>query len=139
RKASVYAPAADPGPVLLKVALVYLAPDDGADERAREGVEAATREVARSLDVLIREAEPDAGGDHGPGDVGHEAAAREAGLNRRAWGSPAGSGRPRPRPRPRPPPVRRWRHPPRLPRRRRQAVRPLPRRRACARHVGAAA
>jgi hypothetical protein len=44
--------------VLLKVALVYLAPDDSADERVHEGVEAATREVAKSLDVIIREAEP---------------------------------------------------------------------------------
>jgi MscS family membrane protein len=57
-KASVYAPASDRGPVLLKVALVYLAPDDSADERVHEGVEAATREVAQSLDVIIREAEP---------------------------------------------------------------------------------
>jgi MscS family membrane protein len=76
RKASVYAPAAEGGPVSLKVTLVYLAPDDGADERAREGAEAATREVARSLDVIIREAGPDAGGDDRPGGVGHESAAR---------------------------------------------------------------
>jgi MscS family membrane protein len=75
-KATVYAPAADRGPVLLKVALVYLAPDDRADERVREGVEAATREVAQSLDVIIREAEPDAAGDHRPGGVGQELAAR---------------------------------------------------------------
>src|SRR5262249_9053213 len=75
-KASVYAPAADRGPVLLKVALVYLAPDDSADERAREGVEAATGGVARSLDGIIREAEPGAEGDHRPGGVGHGLAAR---------------------------------------------------------------
>jgi hypothetical protein len=57
RKASVSAPAADRGPVWLKVVLVFLAPDDSADERAREGVEAAAREVGRSLDVIIREEE----------------------------------------------------------------------------------
>jgi MscS family membrane protein len=73
RKATVYAPpAAGRGPVLLKVVLVYLAPDDGADERVREGVEAATREVAQSLDVIIREAEPDAEGDRRPGGAGQE-------------------------------------------------------------------
>jgi len=76
RKATAYAPAAGRGPVVLKVALVYLAPDDSADERVREGVETATREVAQSLDVIIREAEPDAEGDHRPGDVGQELASR---------------------------------------------------------------
>src|SRR5262249_51639474 len=75
-KAAVYAPAAGQGPVLLKVALVYLAPDDSADERVRERVEAATREVAQSLDVIIREVEPDAEGDDRSGGVEQELAAR---------------------------------------------------------------
>src|SRR5262249_59938636 len=76
RKASAYAPAADRGPVLLKVALVYLAPDDSADERAREGVEAATREVAQSLDVIIREEGPAGEDSERPGGAGQELAAR---------------------------------------------------------------
>ena len=76
RKATVYAPAADRGPVLLKVAIVYLAPDGGADERVREGVETATREVAQSLDVIIREAGPAAEEGPRPGGVGQELAAR---------------------------------------------------------------
>jgi MscS family membrane protein len=76
RKATVYASAADREPVLLKVALVYLAPDDSADERVREGVEAATREVAQSLDVIIREPEPAGEGGHRPAGVGQELAAR---------------------------------------------------------------
>jgi hypothetical protein len=75
RKASVYAPA-DRGPVLLKVALVYLAPDDRADERVREGVEATTREVAQSLDVIVREAERAGEGGDRPGGVGQELASR---------------------------------------------------------------
>jgi hypothetical protein len=75
-KATLYAPAADRGPVLLKVVVVYLAPDDSADERVREGVEAATREVAQSLDGIIREAESDAEGDDRAGSVGQELAAR---------------------------------------------------------------
>jgi MscS family membrane protein len=76
RKASVSAPAADRGPVWLKVVLVYLAPDDAADERACEEVEAATREVARSLDVIIREEEPAGEGGHHTGGIGQELAAR---------------------------------------------------------------
>src|SRR5262249_40804131 len=56
-KASVYAPPTDRGPVSIKAVLVYLAPDDSADERAREGVEAATRDVGQLFDVIIREAE----------------------------------------------------------------------------------
>ena len=72
RKATVYAPAAERGPALLKVVLVYLAPDDSADEQVREGVEVAAREVARSLDVIIREAGPDAEGERRPGGVGRE-------------------------------------------------------------------
>jgi MscS family membrane protein len=75
RKASVYAPA-DRGPVLLKVVLVYLAPDDSADQRVRAGVEAATRELAQSLAVIIREAEPDTEGGDRPGGVGQELASR---------------------------------------------------------------
>src|SRR5262249_10978281 len=74
-KATVYAPAEDRGPVLLKVTLVYLAPDDSADEGARERAEAATREVAQSLDVIIREAGPAGEGGGPPGGVGHELAA----------------------------------------------------------------
>ena len=76
RKATVYAPRGGPGAGVLKVVLVYLAPDDGADERAREAVEAALREAAHSLDVIVREAGPDAEGDRRPGGVGREFAAR---------------------------------------------------------------
>jgi MscS family membrane protein len=76
RKASVSAPAADRGPVWLKVVLVYLAPDDSADERAGEEVEAATREVARSLGVSIRGEEPAGKGGHRPGALGQELATR---------------------------------------------------------------
>jgi hypothetical protein len=75
RKARVSAPA-DRGPVWLKVVLVYLAQDDSADERAREGVEAAAREVGRSLDVIIREEEPAGEGGHRPGGVGRALATR---------------------------------------------------------------
>src|SRR5262249_12243649 len=75
-KATVYAPAAERGPVLLKVGLVFLAPDDSADERAREGVEKTTRQVAQSLDVVIREEEPAGEGGHRPGALGQELTAR---------------------------------------------------------------
>jgi hypothetical protein len=75
RKATVRVPAADRGRVALKIALVYLAPDDSADERAREEAEAAAREVGQSFDVIIREAGPTGEVGDRPGG-GQELAAR---------------------------------------------------------------
>jgi hypothetical protein len=72
----VTVPAADRGLAELKIALVYLAPDDSADEKVREEVEAATWEVGQSFDVIIREAGSAGEAGDRPGDAAQELAAQ---------------------------------------------------------------